>query len=311
MKNKKIKENKVAPEHYLPIKTNKTKIIIFLTLLAFTGFITNFPFNEKIESFVQDRIKSIPNCPINYKDLQLEYIFPKIIIRDAKISSQCLGQTGQDIMIDELKININGLSHSPIGLSSSTTLKINQSKINIQHATSISRQNLIIENSNLDLTTLLPMLTNKIILNGNANISGSININDQIIDEAFLNIESSDIKIPPQSIMIFNIPAKLAIGALKLKASLNPKNQLKIEHLILGDERSPLRASFSGTIYLLPKNIANSTIDLKGEFNLSEKLLNMPGFSLISTLLSGFDKKDGFYQIKIRGTLGNPTPESI
>ena len=76
----------------------------------------------------------------------------------------------------------------------------------------------------------------------------------------------------------------------------------------MGDTDSPLRANFKGKIDLQEGNIAMSPLDLSGEIAFSENFKN--SLPLVSMLFQSFSQKDGFYQIRLGGTLGSPKPSA-
>ncbi len=309
---KQSKQNLVSPEHYLLPKISKWKLTGLVFAIFIVGFTTSFPFQEKLDGLVQDKLNSIPNCSISYKNLKLEYFFPQIVINNAVIPPGCFKQRNtSNLFIDSLSIKLNGLSFSPFGLSSIMTIKIGQSEINIEQATSVSDQRIAIRNTNIHTGSLIPMLTNAFKIEGDLDSQVSFELKNNKVSTADLLLQSTDFKIPPQPIAMFTLPTKLKVDILKIKAQLDSSSKLHLAYLLLGNERSPIRAKFTGNIYVIQSNLGNSTLDLKGEISFSNEFLAIPGLSILKTLLAAFDKKDGFYQIKVGGRLSSPVPSPI
>ena len=82
--------------------------------------------------------------------------------------------------------------------------------------------------------------------------------------------------------------------------------ELRIEKLIMGDTDSPLRANFKGKIDLQDGNTSMSPLDLSGEIAFSENFRQ--ALPLIDMMFQSFNQKDGFYQVRLGGTLGSPKP---
>ena len=108
--------------------------------------------------------------------------------------------------------------------------------------------------------------------------------------------------------MGFNLPT-LRLNNILIQAKSDKNNNLVVEKLIAGDESSPIRMNFKGEVKVNSRNIGFSNIDLKGELQLSEELLQK--FSIIKIFLNSFDQKDGFYQIHLKGTINSPKAVSV
>jgi hypothetical protein len=55
----------------------------------------------------------------------------------------------------------------------------------------------------------------------------------------------------------------------------------------------------------------NSQLDLIGEFAISNKLLSTDNFSMLKFFLNQYNQKDGFYQVKLTGTIRQPRPSTL
>ena len=55
--------------------------------------------------------------------------------------------------------------------------------------------------------------------------------------------------------MSFSLPSALPVNHLQLKANMHDGNSLEITQFIIGDAKSPIRASISGDIKLNQRNM--------------------------------------------------------
>ena len=126
-----------------------------------------------------------------------------------------------------------------------------------------------------------------------------------IITHLDLKAQSKDLQIPPQNIEGFTTPS-LKLNEFYLEAASDTHPRIKIEKLIMGDTDSPLRANFKGKIDLQEGNSSMSPLDLSGEIAFSENFRQ--ALPLIDMMFQSFSQKDGFYQVRLGGTLGSPKP---
>ena len=84
----------------------------------------------------------------------------------------------------------------------------------------------------------------------------------------------------------------------------NFKDIINVKKIILGDPQSPMRANFKGTIDVQKSNVSFSPINLAGEIAFTQTFKeNVP---LVDLFFQNFLQKDGFYQIRLGGMLGQP-----
>ncbi|MFN8369733.1 MAG: hypothetical protein U0T83_03805 [Bacteriovoracaceae bacterium] len=99
------------------------------------------------------------------------------------------------------------------------------------------------------------------------------------------------------------VPA-MNINNFVLKFELNEKNVVHLNDLILGDVGSPIALNLKGKIFLDTQSLLNTSLDLNGEFKLSDQFIK--NFSILSLFLDQLEVKDGYYLANITGTLAAP-----
>ncbi len=275
----------------------------------FLGFVIYFPFGQKLEEVINSSLNKIPGCTLNYNDISLELFLPKIIVKELSVPKKCINAP-QDVFLPLTKINFSGISFSPLGFSSTIETQFLKDKFEVMQSIGTSKQVFRIDNNNLNFKTIKALVDSPVDINGDINISALVQTQNNQVEEANINIKSMNLIIPAQLIQIISIP-ELKLNTLSLKAEqLNPK-QIQIQEFIIGDVDAPIRAKFKGIIYPNPRSMMHSQIDLKGEFALSDELLNDDKFSMIKLFLNQYNQKDGFYQIKLTGTLAMPRPSTL
>ena len=125
------------------------------------------------------------------------------------------------------------------------------------------------------------------------------------ISKLSFKAQSKDLQIPSQSIQSFTLPS-IKLNDLNIVANSENPPRITVDRLFIGDTDSPIRANFKGKIELLNGAIAMSPLELNGELAFSDHFKqSMP---LIDMMFQSYTQKDGFYQLKLGGTLGAPKP---
>jgi hypothetical protein len=285
------------------------KWLIALPLCLIMGFLLHFPVGQKIESTIRSSLGGIPGCKITFNELNFEMFLPKVIMTGLTIPGRC-GGTPNDIYLKHSKVYFTGLSLSPLGISTSLHTELGKDKLNVKQSVGIGGQAIKIDDNKISLKNLKQYVQLPVDMNGDMNVSTLVELSSGQIQEAYVMLKSTNLMIPAQQIQFLGIP-DLAINDFVLKAEqMNPKT-IKLNELNIGDIDSPIRASFSGMVYLNKANIKQTGLDLVGEFAVSNKLLDDPKFGLLKMFLGQLNKKDGFYKIKITGTVGQPKTSSL
>jgi hypothetical protein len=156
----------------------------------------------------------------------------------------------------------------------------------------------------LDLSTLMPYLTT-FKMSGHVETSALTNIKNGKVNTSKFLLKSKDFVIPSQRLDSLDLP-NMNIKNLMFKGTYDRSGKIKIESLVLGDDKSPIRATFKGDLWPNEFQFRLSRIDLTGEVIFSDSFLE--SFSIVKLFFSQFPQKDGYYQIKLGGTIGSPTP---
>ncbi len=287
----------------------RTHLLTFIIASFFIGFIIYFPFGRKLEDVINANLNSIPGCSLNYNDIALEFFMPKIIIKELNIPNRCT-KTANDLFFPLTKLHFRGISFAPLGISTVVETQFNKDHIEIQQSLGTDKQVFRIDDNKINLKSIQQLASLPIDLSGDILLNALILTQKAAVDEANIEVKSKNLVIPAQLVQIISIP-ELKINSLLLRAEqLNPK-QIRIKEFILGDVNSPIRAKFKGLIYPNTRDFASSQIDLKGEFALSDTILKDEKFSMIKFFLNQYNQKDGFYQIKITGSIARPRPSTL
>lgn len=284
------------------------KTIFLIIVLAFSsitiGFLANFSFEEKIYGLLYNGLKKNRQCPIFYKEAKLSYFLPGLDLTGIEVSGRCL-RSRDPLVIKSANLSLGLPSITPIGLTLSSEInKINgfDSKLNIKSIHNISTQYIKLEESKLNLESVQSLM-GPVSIAGNLDIDALISSDLKDIKELDLYLRSKDFVVPSQIIQNFEVPT-LAINNLSLKAS-STGGPIEIKELIVGSENSPIRAKASGVIELDKRNMRNSKIEVEAQVKFSPEFIEQ--FAIINLVLGNGEPDDqGFYHMRINGTLGNP-----
>ena len=278
--------------------------ILFLILTVFFLFIFSFlsfyPIGDKIKSIIKTSLHG-QGCNPDFDEMHLEWLLPKIVISDLSIPASCLEKTGEPIRFPRFSINYNIINFAPFGLPFRIDTTLGGQAISLYYVLGFNSQMIRLKDQTLDLAKLKP------ILGENVKLAGNVTMSSNRISNLSLKAQTKNLQIPSQNIQGFTTPP-IKLNEFYLEGSSEAHPRVQIDKLIMGDTDSPLRANFKGKIDLQEGNIAMSPLDLSGEIAFSEDFKN--SLPLVSMLFQSFSQKDGFYQIRLGGTLGSPKPSA-
>ena len=301
-----VKEEAVNSYYNLkPFRSIKW-LIIFISLF-FYSVLSVIPFQDKIDSFIFSSLKSIPGCSIQMSDYQMGFFPPRIALNDLSIPGRCLKVRQSSIDLKNVALYFRGFNFSPLAPHFKLETKLKQKPLSLFLTYSGSSLAMNMQDNIIDLS-ILEMFYPQVKLKGNLSTNLYSVLNRATLNDTAVNISSKDFYLPAQNIMGFNLPT-LRLNNILIQAKSDKNNNLVVEKLIAGDESSPIRMNFKGEVKVNSRNIGFSNIDLKGELQLSEELLQK--FSIIKIFLNSFDQKDGFYQIHLKGTINSPKAVSV
>jgi type II secretion system protein N len=291
-------------------KITKTNIFLLLVLAGFSlflGFAFNFSVEDKIIAVLTTQIKNNKQCPANFKSIKINYFLPSVNISDLEINGSCL-KTRDNLDIKALKLSPGFPSFSPLGLGLNTQLRDKNSSIDILSIHSFGSHHLKITSPKFDAKTIEPFL-NGLSLKGIFDINSNIEATNAGVKTLNLLIKSKNFKVPYQNINGLDIP-DLSIGNLMIKASMKNRKKLVIDEIVVGTETAPIRASVKGSIALDKYNLKQSRLDLTATVKLSPSFVE--SFPILNLFLDP-SKQDaqGFYKVKIGGTLGRPSQPQL
>ncbi|MFA5583347.1 MAG: type II secretion system protein GspN [Bacteriovoracaceae bacterium] len=284
-------------------KLKKYIVLAALPVIFIFTFLSYFPVSGKINNLIQSNLKAT-GCPATFTDFKLEFFLPKIVISDLSLPRTCTGGN-EDLFFKKVTLNYHLISFSPFGLPFRIDTRLYDQDISFHYVLGIGRQAVRLKDQRLDLAKLSPVLP-QVKLKGLVTVDLKTILKNNTINELTLKASSSNFEIPGQNIQGFALP-NLPIKDLFLETETEEGNKLKVNKFILGgpNQNSPIRANIIGHINLSPNNTMNSSLNLSSEVNLSDDLKQH--IPLLEMMLENYEIKDGFYQIKIGGTLGAPS----
>lgn len=284
--------------------TKKRWILVALTSL-FGAFILYFPFMLKMESSVR-AILSSSSCPITYEKMDYSlFLLPKVTVSNVNIPAQCMGGK-TSLPIEQMNLNFRFFAFDPFGLHFAINIKALETKFDGNLTLGLFEHALNINRNSISMQKLDPYFDSLPKLRGDVELNLATRFTNESVRNLLLNINSKNLAFPPQKISIIDLPL-LNIKNLLIKLKTQENGTIKVEDIIIGDDASPIRANFKGTIKPNMRALAYSSVDLSGEFAFGEDFLK--DFSLITNLLKPYPQRDGFYQIKLGGTLSNIKPQ--
>lgn len=282
------------------------KWVIILFAVLFLGFFLNFPITDVVKTQVKKSIASMRGCPISYDDIDVEYFFfPKVIIKNPIIPGTCFKNPQSSLKFKELMVKLWFPSFLPPGIRFHIPIKYGKSEIDIYPTVTFRKLHLNIKNSKIK-GKFLEKLSGKLKnLRGTIEVNAITNIDKRgPIDGEFL-IKSKDLVIGAQNISGLAVP-NLPLKNVLFKAELE-RPRLTLLDVIVGDEKSPLKANMKGEIKLNMKHFPSSGLDIEGNVFFGQDFLN--SFGILNLFLAGKQTaKDGSYPVKIQGTFMRPAP---
>lgn len=284
----------------------KIKKYLFLGSLPFIfifAFISHYPISGKVNDLIQSNLRAT-GCPATFTDIKFEFFLPKIVIADLNLPRRCTGGS-EDLFFKTVTLNYHLISFSPFGLPFRVDTRLYGQDIALHYVLGLGKQSVRLKDQKLDLAKLSPLLP-QLKLKGSMTVDMRTILEGNAINQLTLKASSENFEIPAQNIQGFALP-NLNVKDIFIDAETQDNNQLQIKKLIIGgaNQDSPIRANINGNINLSQNNILNSSLNLASEINFSNELKE--AIPLLEMMLENYAIKDGFYQIKIGGTVGAPS----
>ena len=290
-----------------------TKIrIFFLILLVFflfgIGFVNFFPLGDKVKTLIKTQFKGTSGCNPDFDEIHMEWIMPKIVVSGLSVPASCLDRSGPPLKFSFVTLNWHLINFAPFGLPFRLDTEFSGQALSLYYVIGIGEQLIRLKDQNLVLSRFESILGDKVKLSGAMVTDLNLSMKDGIIQTLDFKAQSKDFQIPSQNIQGFTLPS-LKLNEFYLEASSDGHPKITIDKLIIGDPDAPVRANFKGRIELQSGNIGFSPLDLSGEVAFSENFKQT--LPLIDMMFQSFAQKDGFYQVRLGGTLGAPTPSAL
>ena len=284
-------------------KVKKYILIILIPILFLFSFLSFFPISGKVNDVILSALKS-SGCPATFTQLDIEFLLPKVIISDLAVPKRCTGGA-EDLFFKKITINYHLISFSPFGIPFKADTRLYGQDISLHYVQGFGKQTVRLKDQKLDLSKLSPLFP-QLKMKGGVTVDMRAGLADNALKDLTMKASSGNFELPGQNIQGFALP-HLNIKDLFVDIETGDDSQLRINKLIVGgaNQDSPIRANFVGNVKLAPANTMNSTLALSGEVKLSDSLKQ--SIPLLEMMLENYAIKDGFYQLKIGGTLGAPT----
>ena len=292
-------------DYRLP-QLGKLRWFLLITFSFAIFLFMSFPIKKNIDDSIKSALYSIPGCSLDFKEINFEFLLPKVIVKDINIPMSCFRKVGHPIKLKHLTLNWRGLNFAPFGPHFKIQTNILGNDITAFHTLGLSSQVIKIQDVNLKMESLRQILP-EIKLNGRLKTNSLIKINSTGLSDLKLTVQSKDLVLPSQEIMRLKLP-NLEFNNLFIKANMTKPNEIQVQDIIVGDTESPIRANFKGSIKLNQKNFSTSKLDLIGEVAFSSLFLEK--FAIIQLFMNKFNKKDDFYQLHFDGPITSPNVTS-
>lgn len=289
---------------------SKVKIYVYALLVLFlfiTGFLNFFPIGDALKTVLRSNFKGAA-CNPDFDQIRIEWLLPKVIVSDLVLPAACMGQTGDPLKFSFVTINFQFVNFSPLGLPFKIDTEMNGQPLSLYVVQGFGERMLRLKDQSLVLTRLEPLLGGKFKIAGNMTVDLNLLLSSQnAIKSLSFKAQSKDLQFPSQNLQGFTTP-NMKLNDLYIEANSENPPRINVDKIIIGDQESPMRANFKGTIDLQQDAIAFSPLNLSGEVAFSENFKE--SLPLIDMMFQSFTQKDGFYQIRLGGTLGAPKPSA-
>lgn len=283
--------------YFLPL------IIGFLFMMAFLNF---YPIGTELKGFIKKNLKG-SGCNPDWDDIRIEWLLPKLVISDLVLPASCMGKMGDPLKFSFVTVNFQLISFSPIGIPFKIDTEMNAQPLSLYFVQGFGQRMIRLKDQKISLARLQPLM-GEFKMGGNVTVDMSLLMaNNNTIKTLNLKAESRDFQIPSQNLQGFTTP-NLKINTLAVEANSDAPPRVTVDKLFMGDTNSPMRAQFKGYFDLQNGAVAFSPLNLTGEVAFSEQFKQQ--LPLIDMMFQSFTQKDGFYQIRLGGTLGAPKPSA-
>lgn len=276
--------------------------IVSATIVFIVAITANTSITSKIDNLIYSTLKSNPNCSVLLDDYEVKLFLPRVVLKNINIPNRCLQGSNSDLTIKEINIYFRGISFSPFGPHFKIETSLRNTPISAYLTLGMGAIQIRLSNQVVSLDSIKDLIP-KVKIKGDLKIDGLVKLEQNKIRKLLLNLRSNNITLPPQKIVILNVP-KIDINNLKIIANSNDGKQIILDDFILGGPNESVESSIRGSIDIDERSFNDSLLKLNGEFKIAESMIKALPF--LKALLNGFNIKDGYYQLPIRGKLSEP-----
>jgi hypothetical protein len=267
------------------------------------AFLNFYPVGSQLKLLMKKNLQGT-GCNPDFDQIRFEWFLPKIVISDVSLPAACLGRVGDPLKLNYLNLNFHFISFAPFGIPFKLETEVNSQPLTLYFVQGFGKRLVRIKDQSIALSRIQPLLGAKLKMSGTVLLDFSALIdNNNTLKELSIKGRSTDFQLPSQSIEGFTTPA-MKVNDFYLEANSESPSKLSLDKFIVGDPNSPMRANFRGKVQLQQGNIAFSPMDLRGEIAFTESFKQT--VPLVELFFQTYEQKDGFYQIRLGGTLGQP-----
>lgn len=301
-----VTENETSPENYhnFPLKSFLWPIIMALSLTV--GIFAHLSIGSWIENKLNQALSTVPNCQISYQEFHFFWFpLPEVALTRPKMQGKCSPMGERPLELSSLSLQLRGPGIFPIGLKLKANAQFGRSNLDFFATVMPKRQVIALRDGAINLTDLKKIVNMPLDLKGAALSNALIEIEGNKIIKGEYRLDLRSLEIPPQTVQALALP-QLPLEKGQLILTQNPK-EIIVDNLELGGANAPLRAEFKGKISFNSGMPLLSPLDLNGRVRFSPQLLQ--DFAIINLFTAGLKQDNGFYSVKISGTLGRPSPK--
>lgn len=286
-----------------PSKLKTLLVLILGFVLLVIGFLNYYPVGDAIKKVIRTQLAN-SGCNPDFADLSINPLLLKVEVTELSLPARCFNRPGKSLNLPFLTFNYHLISFLPLGLPFRVDTELEGNPLSVHFVAGIGEQLIRIKDQKLALAKLLPLFAPEMKIAGDLTVDLTMSTTyEGAMTGMSVKAVSKNFAIPGQNIQGFELP-NLRVGEIFVEASSDNPPRITIEKLIAGNPNSPIRANFKGRIDLQEGNPAFSPMELVGEVNFSKELKESIG--ILELLMEPYPQRDGFYQVKIGGTLGAP-----
>lgn len=276
---------------------------LILGVIFIFAFLNFYPVSSQLKMLMKKTLQGT-GCNPDFDHIRLEWFLPKIVISDVTLPAACLGRVGEPLKLNYLNLHFHFINFAPFGIPFKLETEVNSQPLALYFVQGFGKRLVRIKDQSISLSRIQPLLGGKFKMSGTVLLDFSALMdNNNSLQDLSIKGRSTDFQLPSQNIEGFTTPA-VKVNDFYLEAVSESPSRIILEKFIMGDPNSPLRANFKGKIQLQQGNLGFSPLDLRGEIAFTENFKQT--VPLVELFFQSYEQKDGFYQIRLGGTLGQP-----